>query len=48
MNIFAGIVLAAAVLVTGIATAAPEDEIKTTFNRFVVATSSMSAFHPAA
>ena len=37
MNIIAGIVLAAAVLVTGIATAAPEDEIKTTFDRFVAA-----------
>ena len=37
MNIFAGIVLAAAVLVTGAANAAPEDEIKTTFDRFVAA-----------
>ena len=37
MNIVTGIVLAAAVLVTGTATATPEDEVKTTFDRFVVA-----------
>ena len=37
MNIFTGMVFAAVVLVTGAAHAAPEDEIKGTFDRFVVA-----------
>jgi ketosteroid isomerase-like protein len=37
MNIFARILFAAVVLVTGSAAAAPEDEIKTTFERFVAA-----------
>ena len=37
MKVFAGIALVIAVLITGTATAAPEDEIKATFDRFVVA-----------
>ena len=37
MKVFAGIALVIAVLITGTATAAPEDEIKATFVRFVVA-----------
>lgn len=37
MRIIAGLVLAVSALVTGTATATPEDEVKTTFDRFVVA-----------